>query len=56
MFASILSAIVALFQAIPIIARYFPPKTEAEQEAALIAKIEAELKAADKSGRPGPGI
>jgi len=52
MFATILEVVLDLFRAIPIIERYFPPKSVEQKvedgAAALAAKLEEEK----KSGRP----
>lgn len=54
MWATILQAILAFLQAIPIVAKYLPkPKTPEEIEQEVVARVEADLKASEKSGRGG---
>lgn len=52
MFVSILAAIVAFLQSIPIFQKYFPPKTLEEKTEEGQKTIDDEIKKIEEEGRP----
>lgn len=52
MVESIIAAIVAIFQAIPIFAKWFPPKTAEQKVEDGAADVRKEIDDFKKSGRP----